>query len=65
MSLEAEKLIKVGGEIVVISCEQCGRTHGILVDHFCPEMLSVFRCGKCQYPLFSAEELGANQFEDC
>jgi len=65
VSLEAEKLIKVDGEIAVISCEQCGCAYGILVDHFSPEMLAVCRCGQCQYPLFSSEELRANQFEDC
>jgi hypothetical protein len=63
MSLKAE-MVKVAGEIVVISCEQCGNRHGILTEHFCPEILSVCRCGNCRYPLFSSEELSANQFED-
>jgi hypothetical protein len=65
VSLDTEKMVKVDGEIVVISCEQCGRTYGILADHVCPEMLFVCRCWKCQYPLFSSEELRASQFEDC
>jgi len=57
-------MIKVDGEIVVISCEQCGSTCGILVDHFCSEMF-VCRCKKCHYPLFSSAVLGANRFWDC
>jgi ssDNA-binding Zn-finger/Zn-ribbon topoisomerase 1 len=63
--LEAEKLIKVDREILVISCEQCGRTYGILAGHFFPEILSFCRCKAREHPLFSSEELGANQFEDC
>lgn len=65
MSVEVKKLVKVDGEIAAISCELCGRAYGILVDHFCTEMLSLCRCGQCQYPLFSSEELRANQCEDC
>ena len=65
VSLEAEKLIKVDGEILVISCERCGRTYGILAGHFFPEILSFCRCKECEHPLFSSEELRANQFEDC
>ena len=65
VSLEAEKLIKVDGEILVISCERCGRTSGILAGHFFPEILSFCRCKECEHPLFSSEELRANQFEDC
>lgn len=64
MSLRVE-MVKVEGEVVVISCEQCGNRHGILIDHFCPEILAVCSCGSCRYPLFSSEELRANQFEDC
>lgn len=62
MSLEAQ-MVKVDGEIVVISCEQCGNTYEILMAHSHADILSTCRCGKCQYPLFSAEEIGANQFE--
>ena len=58
------EMVRVEGEIVVISCEQCGNRHGILIDHFFPEILSVCCCGSCRYPLFSAEELRASQFED-
>lgn len=64
MSLQAE-MVRVEGEIVIISCEQCGNRHGILIDHVHPEILSVCSCGSCRHPLFSAEELRANQFEDC
>ena len=64
VSLQAE-MVRVEGEIVIISCEQCGNRHGILIDHVHPEILSVCSCGSCRHPLFSAEELRANQFEDC
>ncbi len=64
MNLEAE-MVKVDGEIVVISCEQCGNAYGILMSHSDSDTLSTCRCGKCQQPLFSAAELRANQFEDC
>jgi hypothetical protein len=63
VSREAE-MVKVEGEILIISCELCGHRHGILMHHFNPEILSICSCGNCEYPLFSPEELRANQFED-
>jgi hypothetical protein len=61
MSLDPEKMIKVEGEIVVISCQRCGSRYGILVDDFCSELLPVCSCGKCHSPLFSSEELRAKR----
>jgi hypothetical protein len=53
------EMIKVDGEIVVVSCEHCGHRHGILSDQFSPETLSFCSCGICLRPLFSSEELYA------
>ena len=61
MSLDPGKMIKVEGEIVVISCERCGSGYGILVDDCCSEVLPVCSCGKCHSPLFSSEELRAKR----
>ena len=53
------EMIKVDGEIMVVSCEHCGHRHGILLDQFSPEILSFCSCGICLRPLFSSEELCA------
>jgi hypothetical protein len=61
ITIDPEKLIKVEGEIVVISCERCGSGHGILLDDFSSEILPACSCGKCHHPLFSLEELRAKR----
>jgi hypothetical protein len=61
IGLDPKKMIKVDGEVVVISCERCGSGYGILVEDFCSEILPACSCGKCHYPLFSSEELRAKR----